>query len=368
MQPLFPYLVFEQSNERRSLALAKKLGLRTVTLEAGPSEAFEQPAAIIIDVDLAQLEKATRIRRMLKRNGPSGLLLFAVDGGSKAHISRVQADALGATRVLRRPLTPEQILSTLRELGIQLSTVPSAGSATEELGAPSIAAASLALDGAFKSLAAGAALDIRAAVDAGRQLLAGVGTAGLASWLDTVRAHHSGTYQHCLLVTGAATAFGQKAGLAQAQQRTLIMAALLHDIGKAEIPLEILDKAGRLSDDEFEVIKQHPVIGQRYLLQQKATPPEIISAVAHHHEYLDGSGYPDGLSGDQIDALTRILTVCDVYGALVERRAYKEPKSPAEAILILVDMARRGKVEYRIVRTLGAAVDVKLREEGHWLG
>ncbi len=176
-----------------------------------------------------------------------------------------------------------------------------------------------------------------------------------------MRGHHDGTFQHCLLVTGAAVAYALQAGLSARDRLTLTVAALLHDIGKAEIPLGILDKPGKLTDDEFAVIKRHPLIARDYLLTQQNLPPEVIAAVTQHHEYLDGSGYPHQLQGDQIAPLAHILTVCDVYGALVERRAYKSPKTPYEAIMILSDMARQGKVDYPIVRTLGLAAGVTLR-------
>jgi HD-GYP domain-containing protein (c-di-GMP phosphodiesterase class II) len=81
-----------------------------------------------------------------------------------------------------------------------------------------------------------------------------------------------------------------------------------------------------------------------------------LDAVRHHHEYLDGSGYPDGLQGQQINDLSRILTVCDTYGALIEQRAYKAATPPAEALEILAKMAKDGKVEYSLVRALGHCV------------
>jgi HD-GYP domain-containing protein (c-di-GMP phosphodiesterase class II) len=79
---------------------------------------------------------------------------------------------------------------------------------------------------------------------------------------------------------------------------------------------------------------------------------ETLDAIRHHHEYLDGSGYPDGLAAQQIGDLTRIMTVCDIYGALVERRAYKAAKSPEAALDILTNMAKDGKVEGDLVRAL----------------
>jgi HD-GYP domain-containing protein (c-di-GMP phosphodiesterase class II) len=114
---------------------------------------------------------------------------------------------------------------------------------------------------------------------------------------------------------------------------------------------------------------EEPAVGQRLEGRQQAPsvlppfetvtrkcarPPQSLTlkAIRHHHEYLDGSGYPDGLTANQIGDLTRIMTVCDVYGALVERRAYKAPKTPDAALDILIGMAKDGKVELDLVRAL----------------
>jgi HD-GYP domain-containing protein (c-di-GMP phosphodiesterase class II) len=88
--------------------------------------------------------------------------------------------------------------------------------------------------------------------------------------------------------------------------------------------------------------------------------PVIMDAVRHHHEALDGSGYPDKLRGDQITPLTRILTVCDVFAALVESRPYKATRTPAEAVEILIDMTLSSKIDYGAVRALAGSFGVKL--------
>ena len=349
------FLLYDETSQSRAPALAEKIGAEALHIRALTTEAMlERRRTIIADLDLGVLESVTLLRAVLKAGKPAGFLV-GVETGPRAHATRAQADALGATETFRRPLTETDLIAALHKLGVPFAPAPPTGLAAEP-GGRSIAAAGKVLDHAFKTIASGEPLDVRDAVSAGRELLAGVGSAGLSAWLDTVRGHHEGTFQHCLLVTGAAVAYARATGMPERDQLTLIVAALLHDIGKAEMPLEILDKPGRLTDEEFAIIQTHPRIAERYLTTQNAIPAEIITAVAHHHEYLDGSGYPDRLRGDQITPLTRVLTVCDIYGALCERRAYKAPKTPAQAILILVDMARHGKVDYNIVRQLSLTV------------
>ena len=363
------YIVHDERTRQRAGSLAKILGMHPVAIGA-LADGLPPRDAIVIDVDLNDLETAGELRRALGNIGAGVPRLFAVEGGARLHAREIQANALGAKRLLRRPLQPEQVRAALAELGIAnlpFDDVPTIAPAPAAPPAPPQADAELSvnagaklLDSAFSSLSSGEALDVGGALAASRELLSGVGQSGLESWLNTVRSHHDGTFLHCLLVAGAAAGYARQADLSAKDQMTLTVAALLHDIGKAEIPVALLDKPGRLTDDEFEVVKRHPLIARDYLIRQKNLPPDVIAAVTHHHEYLDGTGYPHHLSGYEIEPLTRVLTVCDVYGALVERRAYKPPKTPQMAIMILAEMAGRGKVEYDIVRTLGLAVGVKL--------
>ena len=350
------FLLFDDASRPNAQQLASRIGARALHIREATSELLSRRRTIVADLDLGVLESVGLLRAALRADRPDDRnFLVGVESGSRAHATRAQAAALGATTMLRRPLHEAELRTALSQLGVPLPGPTPAGLAGAPGGA-SIVAAGKVLDQAFKTIASGNPLDVRDAISAGRELLAGVGSAGLSAWLDTVRGHHEGTFQHCLLVTGAAVGYARHTGMAERDQLTLIVAALLHDIGKAEMPLEILDKPGKLTDAEFAVIKTHPRIAEHYLAGQSAVPAEIVAAIAHHHEYLDGSGYPDRLVGDQITPLTRILTVCDIYGALVERRAYKEPKSPAQAVLILVDMARLGKLDYNVVRQFGLTV------------
>ena len=135
----------------------------------------------------------------------------------------------------------------------------------------------------------------------------------MSSWLNDVRRYHEGTFQHCLLVTGVAVGFALAIKFSSADVKRLGLAATLHDIGKAHIPLSILDKPGRLDPEEEEIMRTHPVIGYEILKAQPEFSPEILDGVRHHHEYLDGSGYPDGLTAPEISDLVRLLTISDIY-------------------------------------------------------
>ncbi len=126
------------------------------------------------------------------------------------------------------------------------------------------------------------------------------------------------------------------------------MAATLHDIGKARIPLAILDKPGKLDPTEEATMRLHPVHGYEALKAIDGIVPEVLDAIRHHHEYLDGTGYPDHLSADQIPDIVRLLTVADIFAALIEARPYRPPMARAKAYGIVCEM--EGKLEPALVR------------------
>jgi putative nucleotidyltransferase with HDIG domain len=200
----------------------------------------------------------------------------------------------------------------------------------------------------FSDVRRGRPLKLVDAKRATSKIITRVGQEGLSNWLDEVRRYHEGTFQHCLLVTGVAVAFGLDVGFSGGDVSRLGMAATLHDIGKARIPISILDKPGRLDPEEEEIIRRHPAIGYDLLKSVSGITPEILDGVRHHHEYLDGSGYPDGLAASEISDLVRLLTISDIFAALVESRPYRPPMPREDAYQILCGM--EGKLEGALVK------------------
>ncbi|MGP0089484.1 MAG: HD-GYP domain-containing protein [Xanthobacteraceae bacterium] len=317
-------------------------------------------AHILLDVDLRDMSKVKRIKDKLPIRSGGNCRIIAVD--RRSHRCQAQANGLGASDLLSQPLDIHELTALLQRCFSQGQGEQGAPSRTDhpalkvQPGGASIVSAAAGLDHLFTALTGGKQLDLAAVAQSGDQVIDGLTEVGLEKWLDTVRRYHEGTFQHCLLVTGVLTAFGRENGMRRSDVLTLTIAGLLHDVGKAQVPCEILDKPGKLTDEEFALIKRHPVLGFDYLCTQNNLTPEVLKAVRHHHEYLDGSGYPDGLLAQQIDDLTRVVTICDVYGALLERRAYKAPMSSEMALDILTGMAKDGKVEYGLVKALRSSV------------
>ncbi len=143
------------------------------------------------------------------------------------------------------------------------------------------------------------------------------------------------TELHTRRVALRAVQVGERLGLSAGRLRELAIGGLLHDVGKLSVANEILQKPGPLDDEEYEVIKRHPELGAELIDELGGFTSTVRKLVLGHHERLDGSGYPLGLSGDEIGLETRILAVCDVYDALVSKRVYRDAWSPGQALSLL---------------------------------
>ena len=140
------------------------------------------------------------------------------------------------------------------------------------------------------------------------------------------------TFMHSVAVCALMIALARQLGLDEQQVRDAGMAGLMHDLGKAMIPLEILNKPGKLSDEEFALVKTHPDHGYRLLSGDKSIRAMILDVCLHHHEKIDGSGYPKGLNGETMSLFAKMGAVCDVYDAVTSNRPYKAGWCPAESI------------------------------------
>jgi len=310
-------------------------------------------AVTLFDIDLNKTAALPSLAEWFRRKPPSAKAIFLVDKAS--HLQRSRASSLGATDVLLRPFNGRELVTKLLGDVRSLSDDPANDVIRES---PAVCVAVNSLRDIFSSACLGAELDTQSVKAAGDQIVSHVEARGIAAWIETVRTHHSATYQHCLLVTGLAVAFGQQIRASQADRQRLSLAGMLHDIGKARIPLAILEKPGRLTNDEMDVMKKHPQFGLDALATAAGLPSEMLDMVIHHHEYLDGSGYPHGLGGGEISDLVRMVTIADVFGALIERRSYKPPLSNADAYAILVEMGP--KLDKDLVRAFRPVTNLHL--------
>lgn len=140
------------------------------------------------------------------------------------------------------------------------------------------------------------------------------------------------TYMHSVAVCALMVALARQLGQDEATTRELGMAGLLHDLGKALMPMDVMNKPGKLTDEEFAIIKGHPEAGHKMLLEGSGVGEIPLDVVLHHHEKMDGSGYPKRFKADQISLYAKMGAVCDVYDAITSNRPYKAGWDPAESI------------------------------------
>ncbi len=164
------------------------------------------------------------------------------------------------------------------------------------------------------------------------------------------------TYMHSVAVCALMIALGKQLGLNSADLKEVGLAGLLHDVGKMMIPDDILNKPGKLTDEEFDIIKGHPLKGWELLNGSPDITATALDVCLHHHERVDGKGYPDKLSGDKLTLFARMGAVCDVYDALTSNRCYKNGWEPADTIRKMAEW-KDGHFDERVfqafVKTIG---------------
>jgi HD-GYP domain-containing protein (c-di-GMP phosphodiesterase class II) len=140
------------------------------------------------------------------------------------------------------------------------------------------------------------------------------------------------SFMHSVAVCALMVSLARQLGMVEAQCREAGLAGLLHDLGKAVMPPLVLNKPGKLTDDEFAIMRTHPERGHALLLEGRGASEVALEVCLHHHEKIDGRGYPHGLAGEQVTLLARMGAVCDVYDAITSNRCYKPGWDPAEPI------------------------------------
>ena len=164
------------------------------------------------------------------------------------------------------------------------------------------------------------------------------------------------TYMHSVAVCALMIALAKQLKVDETLTRSLGVAGLLHDLGKASVPMEVLNKPGKLTDAEFDIIKSHPKKGYAMLLGGERVDDITLDVCLHHHEKMDGSGYPKRLKGDEISLYARMGAVCDVYDAITSNRPYKAGWDPAESLRKMTEWTQGHfdpKVFQAFVKSLG---------------
>lgn len=166
------------------------------------------------------------------------------------------------------------------------------------------------------------------------------------------------TYMHSVAVCALMVALAKQLGLNETDTREAGLAGLVHDLGKAQMPLEVLNKPGALTPAEFAIMKGHPEAGHRMLVEGNGVGPIALDVCLHHHEKINGKGYPHGLKGEEISLYARMGAVCDVYDAITSNRPYKAGWDPADSVQKMAQWAREGHFDERIFQAFVKSVGI----------
>lgn len=174
----------------------------------------------------------------------------------------------------------------------------------------------------------------------------------LFSFAKAVEAKDEYTQGHTERVATLSTELGKRLGLSEYDLKALSFGGALHDIGKIGVPNQILNKPGKLDDSEWEIMKSHSNIGYDIGFPLKKNLDLALKVILYHHEKMDGSGYPEGLKGDEIPVVARIVGIADIYDALTTDRPYRKGMEKGKALEIISNEAETGKLDKKIVETL----------------
>jgi putative nucleotidyltransferase with HDIG domain len=249
----------------------------------------------------------------------------------------MQASALGNTDILERD-TPLSFL--IRRIKSAVAIDPAVG-VPATVPAETLEAfvkGTALLESLAFSATEGSKIQVNLLNESAGEILSALTLYGMSPWLDAIRSHHSATYCHSLMVAGMAGLFARHLGWSETDCRQVVAGGLVHDIGKMLIPLTILDKPDHLTDEERTLIEKHPQFSRDILKPRLEIPYDIKKMAIQHHEYLDGTGYPDGLAANKLTPKVRLMTICDIFSALTETRAYRESLPTRVAVDILKKM------------------------------
>lgn len=303
---------------------------------------------LIFDVDIGDVENINRLKAIQKTIGHEAHTIYPVNRGDRRAESQI--NALGAKYHVGRPLESGELIQKITDIctnETDLIAIIAANTPAKKAAATSLMISDL-FDGLSNSILRGEKLPTVELNRASRDVIRTLDSADMDTWLAAVRTHSSFTYKHVMVVTGLAAAFGLVFNMSHEDKERLTLGALVHDIGKTKTPLKILDKPGKLSDAELRTMRRHPVEGYEILTKNPDLGDEVTMIARSHHEYMDGSGYPDGLHGNEIPDIVRVMTVIDIFSALIEARSYKRSLQPMDAYILLQEMG--GKLDQDVVR------------------
>ncbi|MDV7341612.1 HD domain-containing phosphohydrolase [Terasakiella sp. A23] len=293
------------------------------------------PTAIIIDEDIRPTGGLAILQQL--RRTPSLSLIPVVFTAKKSSLEQIQmSKTLPLVRTLVKPYRFSALLKAISD------QVNAHVEAQWEMMEPTQKAALENTLSSFNSvadlIAEGKELPYDEIQDSCEPLVEAVQSGNFKDLLQGVKGHDNYSYVHSLRVATFLSLFGDHVGIKGNDMSILATGGVLHDVGKMMIPHQVLNKPGRLDDDELVVMRSHVTETIDFLENTVGLPRGVTIIASQHHEKIDGTGYPYGLKGKELNELARMAAIIDIFSALTDRRVYKDPMSPVQAMDIMEDM------------------------------
>jgi response regulator RpfG family c-di-GMP phosphodiesterase len=293
------------------------------------------PGAIVLDERVFPRGGASILAQILALEGLAGAPIICTSETPNSDFFPM-ALAMGACKTFAKPVSLRSLISAIEDaVGRALERT---WEDIEPVQRSALTKTVAAFNGISDLVIKGEPLPLGRVRESCEPLVEAVRRDDYKEMLRGVRGHDNYSYVHSLRVATFLSLFGHRIGIKGDDLLTLATGGLVHDIGKATIPFDILNKPGRLQGEEWELMKSHVTRTEAILERSPDIPKAVMTVASQHHEKLDGSGYPRGLKGRRLNDLARMATIVDVFGALTDRRVYKDPIPPEEALGLMQEM------------------------------
>lgn len=319
----------------RTVYAALRTRFDAAAVKLGDEAAKAPNGALACVVSLSALTSANSplVRQLVALCDTPPIFLF--QSFNDAYVER--ANAFGASQIQFAPVDAPTLTANV---AVQVSrAVEASWGALPPAQAAALRQSISGFTDCFRAAATGEPLPVESLSSACSAIEQSLGVSSIEDWLGALRNHHDRTYVHSMYVCGALSHFAYGVGVRGGDLERLVLGGFVHDVGKSRVPLEILDKPGKLDELEWEAMRAHPKYSEELLLAENGFEQGVVSMAVNHHEKIDGSGYPKGLKDGQIDDLVRLTTIADVFAALTEPRAYKGGMTTEKAVGVMNGMS-----------------------------
>ena len=323
-------------------ALAGHFSLRGVALDEYLANGAQTAHLYVFCASLRSDKTFRRVKKAVE--SCDGEKLFILPTNNSASVSRLSD--LGFAHHLRMPLDGRELRAAAKQ-AIN-SRIEGSWAALGAIRQKALKTSLASFENCFDKVHRGEPLPMDEVLTSCQSIREAAALGGLDDWIGALDQHHNYSFRHSMFVCGTLAYFCHAMGIAGDELDRLSVGGLLHDIGKSMVPLDILDKPGKLDEAEWDTMRRHPEHSRDILLRETGLDPDAVAMAVHHHEKLDGTGYPDGLAGAQINDHVRLTAISDVYSALIDKRSYKGAMRNEDALDLMSKF--KGHLDMDLVR------------------